>query len=200
MPRQYTSLLDQLESEAYRNGLRAGSKKAMKWFRKRIKQIEHVDQGDLLKDKNRRTTMLTPGKMYMYRYSPKHKDTLPYYDIYPLIFPIAKYDDGHLGINVHYLPPKHRAVLLQRLMDFATNKQWDETTKIMMSWDLLKKSSKFNLVVPCIKRYLKNHVRTKYLQIESYDWAPAIFLPTASFKKATRKEVWKDSMKMAKKR
>lgn len=196
MPTQYTSLLDQLESEAYRKGVRAGTKKAMKWFQNRIEQIASVDRSDLLSDKTRQSGTILPGKMFLYKYDPKHKATLPYYDIYPLIFPIGKYKDGHLGINLHYLPPKLRAVILQKLLDFASNKNWDENMKLKMSWQLLTQSTKYKEVMPCVKRYLTKHVRSRFLLIESYDWAPAIFLPVASFQKKNDQHVWADSKRI----
>ena len=48
-------------------------------------------------------------------YNPKHKATLPYYDLFPLVLPIQKLSDGFIGINFHYLYPKDRAILLDEV-------------------------------------------------------------------------------------
>ena len=48
--------------------------------------------------------VVTPGEMYMFYYDAKHKDTLPYWDRFPLVFPFSKVKDGFLGLNLHYLP------------------------------------------------------------------------------------------------
>jgi hypothetical protein len=61
------------------------------------------------------------GKMYSFVYDPKTKEQLPYYDIYPLVFPIEYYNDGFLGINLHYLPPVLRARLMDALYETINN-------------------------------------------------------------------------------
>ena len=58
------------------------------------------------------------GKMYFFSYDPKWKDKLPWYDRFPLIFPIERYNDGFLGINFHYLHPRDRAILMDELKEF----------------------------------------------------------------------------------
>ena len=46
------------------------------------------------------------GKMYFFYYDPKGKKTLATYDRFPLVFPIERYSDGFLGLNLHYLCQK----------------------------------------------------------------------------------------------
>ena len=52
------------------------------------------------------------GSMYLYIYDPKTKDKLPIWDTCPLVFPMEFYDDGFLGLNMHYLTPLARKKLL----------------------------------------------------------------------------------------
>ena len=59
------------------------------------------------------------GNMYFFFYNPKHKKTLPWYDTFPLVFPIKSFSDGFLGLNMHYLAPKDRAILMDQLKEFA---------------------------------------------------------------------------------
>lgn len=137
-----------------------------------------------------------PGKMLMYRYDPKHKDTLPYYDIFPLIFPISKVENNSfLGINMHYLPPVYRARLMDILYDNLNNTRYDESTKLMINYKVLNNASKFKYFRPCIKRYLMGHVRSRMIEIHPSEWEYVLFLPLATFQKASSRKVWDESIR-----
>jgi hypothetical protein len=134
--------------------------------------------------------------MYMFSYDPKFKETLPYYDMFPLIFPIDLRKDGFLGINLHYLPPVLRAKLMNAIYQTINNQAYDSTTKLKISYGILSNASKYRYFKPCIKQYLAAHVQSSYLNIEPTNWDSALMLPTEQFKKATREQVWKDSKGM----
>lgn len=136
------------------------------------------------------------GEMYTFAYDPKHKETLPYYDRFPLIFPINKAKDGFLGINFHYLPPTMRAQLMDALYSITNNKKYDESTRLRISYDLLNKASKFRFFKPAIKHYLANQVRSKLIYINPSEWDVALFLPTARFVGASKQKVYADSRKI----
>ena len=46
------------------------------------------------------------GKMVQFFYSPKHKDTLPVYDTFPLVLPFNFVNGRIYGLNIHYMHPK----------------------------------------------------------------------------------------------
>jgi hypothetical protein len=138
-----------------------------------------------------------PGRMTCFFYDAKHKDTLPYWDKFPMIFPLEFYDDGMLGINLHYLPPIFRARLMDALYDLLNNQKYDETSKLRLSYSLLNKASKYKYFKPCIKRYLYSHVRSQFVTIDIREWDYALMLPLARFQKAKQRKVWDDSIKMA---
>jgi hypothetical protein len=122
------------------------------------------------------------GKMYFFAYDPKMKKTLPMYDRFPLVFPIEPYNDGFLGLNLHYLNPGERAWLLNKLKDFRNNSKFNATTKLKLSYDLLASTKKLASVSrPCVKRYLFSHVRSKFIEMEPAEWDKAIGLPVAQF-------------------
>jgi hypothetical protein len=123
------------------------------------------------------------GRMYFFFYDPKHKKTLPIYDRFPLVFPIERYGDGFLGLNLHYLDQGNRAGLLNRLSDYKNNKKYDETTKLRLSYDLLASTKVMRLAQPCIKRYLFGHVRSQFTEIPAGEWEKAIALPVELFVK-----------------
>lgn len=153
------------------------AKSAVDWFKGKvtdiIKKVKRTPNQVFTKD-------ATPsiGQMYMFVYDPKHKATLPFYDMYPLVFPIEFYGDGFLGINLHYLPPLARAALLNNLKKLANNNKYDDSTKLAISYELLKAHAvRFKGFENCIKRYLFSHVRSSFHQVSSSDWDKAVLLP-----------------------
>jgi len=191
------SFIDKLEAQAFRAGITKNTEKARKWFQKQIKTIKTVpNRRELLKDENFRVrTRTLTGRMYMYFYDPKHKKTLPYYDRFPLIFMVEKAEGGFYGINLHYLPPKFRALLFDSLMKLSTNKKYDQTTKLRLTYDILKRSSKLRYFKPCFKHYLSEQVASRIVEVPASDWETVLFLPTEQFKKAKSTKVWADSRK-----
>lgn len=136
------------------------------------------------------------GSMYLFVYDPKHKKTLPYYDTYPLIFVINKYDDGFLGINFHYLPPALRARLMDSLYELQNNTKLNPQTRLKVSYQILKSAARYKYFKPTVKRYLYSHVRSRFMLIRPIEWDMTLFLPLARFKKAPIMKVWKDSRAM----
>lgn len=130
------------------------------------------------------------GYMYFYIYDPKWKDTLPYYDMFPLVIPIDSYDNGFLGLNFHYLPIQLRAKLLDILLKFREDKSDKEYLNI--SYKLLKGLGN-SIYKPTIKRYLWSQFRSPFAEINFNIWDRVIFLPVEDFKKADKNTVWSDS-------
>lgn len=136
------------------------------------------------------------GQMYMFGYDAKHKATLPYWDRYPLIFPINRAKGGFLGLNMHYLPPPLRAQLMDALYSVSSNRKYDESTRLRINYEILNGSAKFRAFKPCVKHYLKSQVKTKLVYIHPTEWDIALFLPTARWQGANAKTVYADSRKI----
>ena len=118
--------------------------------------------------------------MYFFWYDPKHKDKLPVYDRFPLVFPIERYPDGFLGLNMHYLSFGERAALMDSLRKFRSNNKMDETTKLRVTYDLLSRTKRLSSAMrPCIKRYLFTQVRSQFVEITADEWDKALELPVA---------------------
>lgn len=139
--------------------------------------------------------VMKPGHMYTYLYDAKWKDKLPYWDKFPLIFCIDLYKDGWLGMNLHYLPILARAEFMRKLLAITNNETFNERTRLKLSYEMLKKSTKFKEFWPCLKRYLAGQVRSNILRINSTEWEPMLFLPTHQFQKKPTAKVWSDSRK-----
>lgn len=154
-------------------------------------RIAGLGQSTLTKSLNKNSI----GRMYMYVYDPKHKDTLPYYDTMPLIFVVAFTADGFYGLNLHYVPPSVRAQIIEALTKNLNRTNITESRKVKMSYDILRKSSKFEIIKHCFKRYLFSHVKSSMLFIDPAEWDKTILLPTERFKKANKAAVYKNSLR-----
>jgi hypothetical protein len=149
--------------------------------------------------KDRLKSRVTPqmlGRMCMYYYDPKTKEKLPYYDMFPMIIPIELYKDGFLGMNLHYLPPSYRAVLLDQLYtNIIRNRHLDEKKRIQISYTVVTGMSTNQFYVPCIKRYLYKHLRSRVYMPLPEDWNIALFLPVERFVKRNKRYVWNESVR-----
>jgi hypothetical protein len=122
------------------------------------------------------------GKLYFFYYDPKHKDKLPIYDRFPLVFPIEGYSDGFLGLNLHYLYWGERKALLDQLMKYRSDSRMDERTRLKLSYQLLANTKKLRgRASTCIKRYLTSHVVGRFIEITPNEWEYALNLPVEIF-------------------
>ncbi len=175
----------------------AATTSARMWLREQALSVNSVNPKQVLTQQpDRMVTKITIGRMYLFMYDPKTKKDLPYYDRFPLIFPFQKAPDGFYGINMHYLPHMMRAKLMDNLYTLSNNKNIDDTTKLRLSYELLNKASKFRFFKPCIKHYLNNHVKSRFLWVPADKWDTALFLPLERFVGATKQQVWRDSRRM----
>jgi hypothetical protein len=178
---------------------KAGSRASIDWFRKQALSFQRINKDKIInetEDVNRMATIdqKSIGKMYMFTYDPKMKEILPYYDTFPLVFPIELYKDGFLGLNLHYLPPVTRAKLMDALYENINNKKYDSTTKLRISYQILAGAARYKYFKPCIKRYLFSHVGSPFVYVAPDEWDFALMLPTERFEKANKQTVYRDSL------
>jgi hypothetical protein len=82
---------------------------------------------DTLKDaRNKRVSetndnVLKPGKIYVFRYEPKFKNVLDYYDMNPVIIALGQMmtENGKLevGLNISWYPPKARKYIVGQIRE-----------------------------------------------------------------------------------
>lgn len=196
MAKNPSSLQDVFEKNQY--DLKTATKKSRAWFEQQVALLarQRITPPKVLRgDATALKTSVMPGKLYMYFYDPKLKETLPYFDKFPLVFPFRKVEGGFLGLNMHYLPYQLRIRLLDRLMTFKSNDKMNEATRLKYSWALIDGVSRFNGAIPCVKHYLMDHVRSPFREIPSSDWATAMLLPVERFEGATKQQVWAESIR-----
>ncbi|HAI56779.1 MAG TPA: hypothetical protein DCM04_02500 [Saprospirales bacterium] len=188
------SFFEKLQLQAFRAGVQPRSDESQKWFRNKLKNIGQVNRQKLLRDSAlQRVSRPRMGDMYMFFYDPKHKETLPYYDTFPLIIMVEKAPGGFYGLNMHYLPPVLRAKLFDGLA--KSDERYDENTRFRARYRLLQSVRKLKYFKPCFKHYLTKHVEGRISKVEAPEWEIALFMPTQRFKKATATQVYADSRK-----
>lgn len=189
-----SSIFQDLQVEAFRKGITPRTKESLDWFRARMKNMNSINRQGLLRDSAlKKRQRFGAGNMYMFFYDPKHRDTLPYYDAFPLTIMVGPAPGGFYGLNLHYLPPNLRAILFDNLMEITNNKRYDESTKFKLSYQLLTSIKKLKAFEPCFKHYLTSQVDSSIVLVEPPEWEIALFMPTEQFNKANKRSVWADS-------
>ena len=189
-------LIDRVSKQLQAGGMNLRTKKARDWLQREVAKASfapNIRGASILKDDTRKVDRVLPGRLYFYVYDPKTKATLPYYDKFPLVLPIEKYSDGFLGLNFHYIRPKDRLLLMDKLYDTLTNDRYDEKTKLRANYDLLSNAARFGAYKPCVKRYLNSHIRSGIVEIGVNDWEIALMLPVDNFVGASRTQVYRES-------
>ena len=192
-----SQIFQNLELQAFRAGITPRTKESREWFRKKANSLRRINREALMKESPlQQTNQEIVGSMYMFFYDPKHKETLPYYDKFPLVVVVGPAEGGFYGLNLHYLPPILRAQMLDALMGITTNTKFNKSTRFKMSYELLARTAKLKYFKPCFKHYLNEHVQSRFALVPAPEWEIATFLPTAQFEKAGKNKIYSDSRKM----
>ena len=87
---------------------------SINWYKKKVADLSNkISAARLMRGKTRKAPEY--NRLYFFRYDPKLKSILKYYDTFPLVMPIQSAPGGFLGINFHYLPIPLRMRLLETL-------------------------------------------------------------------------------------
>lgn len=192
-----SNIFNRLELQAFRAGVTPRTKESREWFRKKASNLRSINRTELMKEEplKSRAQRGVVGTMQMFFYDPKGKDTLPYYDTFPLVVVVGPAEGGFYGLNLHYLPPILRAKMLDSLMEVASSKTSDDA-KFNITYSRLQSISKLRYYKPCFKHYLTKHVQSKFAEVPAPEWEIATFLPTASWRKSNSQKVFYDSRQM----
>lgn len=192
------SIFKKIQDRAERAGLVPYTQKAKTWFLNRLRNVTNVTSQKILSDDalTRRQKPLI-GRMFMFLYDPKGKDTLPYYDKFPLILMVGPAEGGFYGLNLHYLPPRVRAVFFDELQEFLNNTKMDESTRFRLAYSTLSSARKLRAFAPCFKHYLYKHMRSYPVEVPPTEWEIALFLPTDDFVGRKNTSIWNETKQFA---
>ena len=158
------------------------------WFRRRLSKDLNPNRmsfinshGDYKTRKGTEKSLI--GRLYYFKYMAHlpGDPELPIYDQFPMvfIFNTSKSNDGHNlvhALNVHYLQPKARGMLLLKLLKLKNNKTWSNRTRLKISWELIKSHCNHKLYEHAVKTYRVDRIKTRLIEILPMDWEIAVFL------------------------
>ena len=172
------------------------SRESVLWMQGKMRTVRNPGQEAkaILGEDYRKVQNIQKGQFYFYFYQAKHEETLPYWDRFPLTLVLEKYDDGFLGLNLHYLPVLYRAAFMDQLMDYAKYDRNGELERLKVTYRILEGAKRLKAFQPCIKRYLYEYMRSRPLTVDSSEWETALFLPVERFQKANKNKVFEDSI------
>jgi hypothetical protein len=174
---------------------RKRTQQAIKWYLGLVKRLapSPIDRSQFTK-KGRLKQSIKMGSMYCYVYDAKTKDKLPYWDRFPLIFPISLTGKGWYGLNLHYVPLQYRARLLQILYKVMNNKKYDETTRLNLTYKYIMALGSLDkaLAKVAFKEYLTNRVKSRFIYIAPDEWPMAMYLPMEQWQKQSFSQAYFD--------
>lgn len=166
---------------------------ALKWYYDYIRiNISKMNALEGLQA-GRTANKMLPGSFFIYTYDPKFKTTLPYYDTVPVILCTSLTPKGWYGINLHYMPPQIRILIIKEMYSIA-RMQANDNIKFKLSWQralqLGHAIGQDRWMKHAIKQYLHSQVKSNLIRVQGDNLEPLVFLPIARFKKASQESVW----------
>lgn len=165
----------------------ASNTKSQKWFDKTIKDAV----------RGHKVSKPVAGKVYAFGYDAKYKDTLPYWDRFPLIVCLGfvrSPKSGTVliqGLNMHYVPPKARQEFLESILKYSNTKVISNNTTLKVDWSKVKNLPGADKM---IKNYLPSHVAGTITEIKPSDWSNVVLMPLQQFiskgKRYSAQKVW----------
>ena len=187
-----------------RNDPKFTTARSIDWFKKTIQKNDGnspSNKTDLLRTtKEKQFSMFLPGSLYIFKYMPKHADTLEYYDTWPCSLIFSVEDGISRGINFHYLPLIMRGKLFDKLWQIAMVYRNNQQQCKRITWSFLNNAVKFPEVQVAVKSYLYSHIQSKLIKVDMDSWKIALLLPVESFAKKSQAFVARASSMAIKKR
>ena len=147
------------------------------------------------------TPLRREGTMWTFMYEAE-SDVLPYWDRLPLVIRMIDNKDdpkSFLGINLHYLYPRYRRILLMSLLRRLNGDMSNNDARILgLNMDRLSIFPN-KYARACIRRYKNENIRRRPIRIPPEHWLKMIYLPTYHFVGARPTKVWGKTYAMMKK-
>lgn len=157
------------------------------WFEREVKKNINTTTYSQMSKFGQKQENFYVGQMVLYKYDPKFKEKLPYYDTMPLIIVTRITAKGWYGINLHYLPHRIRSWIMNKLYEVNTRKQMLQRDRMRLSWQIAQQAAQAvgstKRLEHAIKQYLGSHIKSAPIVIDPESWDMAVHLPLARFKK-----------------
>ena len=171
----------------------ARSKASLIWFNNQVKDLKiTLNTSGIGQKQQPKINRYSLGELYYFQYDAKYKQTLPYWDRYPLVLPLSLTRNGFIGINFHYISPIHRTELFNNLLKLQVVGQY-KRDKIRTTYEILNVAAKYKYFKPCVKRYSFTRIKKPFVRLDRIDWEIAMFLPMHNFMKQKKEIVWRES-------
>ncbi|BAU40043.1 hypothetical protein [Ralstonia phage RSP15] len=166
--------------KAHPNDYDEWSREALRWYADRIKKDIRIPQSKMLKQNvyTRRSgeSKGLIGRMYFFEYEAKEAGDKKtgMYDRFPIVFFFNSYRNKEgkrvlLGLNLHYLHPRERALFLFQLLKFKVDKVYNARTKLKLQWQLIKGLGE-KMAEECVHAYRIDRLQSKLIEIHPADW------------------------------
>ena len=152
---------------------------SLQWFQTNVRDIRRTPSS-LMKENQNFVTRFELGKMYMFMYEAKRKDKLKYYDYFPVTICLKRYSNGFMGINLHYLAPRYRALLMDGLYEFYREIQ--DESYFQIRYPSVKSISKLRWAKPCIKQYQYPYIDSRIVEVRPEHMDMVVMLPSQQFR------------------
>ena len=164
--------------------------KAFQQFKSDFRKRTHSDKGLI-------------GRLFAFHYDARHKDTLPVWDSFPLVFFFGTFvgdgvygENGVLylqGLNMHYMPHNLRLKLFTTLIKYNNDTALREKSKLKISWDVIKAFSQSDLAKHSVKMYRADHLKSQLIEVNARYWEIVLFMNLQKWEKGSNSLAWKGS-------
>jgi len=169
---------------------------SLQWFQTNVRDIRRTPSS-LMKENQNFVTRFELGKMYMFMYEAKRKDKLKYYDYFPVTICLKRYSTGFLGVNLHYLSPKYRALLMDGLYEFY--REIEDESYFQIKYPTIKSVSKLRWAKPCLKQYQYPYIDSRIVEVRPEHMDMVVMLPSQQFRskgtKTNANDIYRESIR-----
>lgn len=189
---------EKVKLEYKRKSVGVRQREALKWYKDLVGTKNPTAANfETYREETGLKARVAPGYLQHFVYLAKHRQTLPYYDAFPLSLIADVHDDGFLSFNLHYLSPTWREKALAAISrNMRSNR--GPVEKIKINYKMVKEMARLKVFQPCIKKHLFSQIKSKPILIRPQDFHHVIFLPSEDFLGASKVKVWRDSAKIIK--
>nr|DAT28482.1 MAG TPA: DNA end protector protein [Caudoviricetes sp.] len=109
------------------------------------------------------------GQMFFFMYRAETPNLLVW-DRYPISIIISVSQDHFIGLNLHYIPPVLRLLVLDELIKIDKDKRMPVNKRLGTKAIFLEKIKNDKVYAHCVKKYRRDRQRSPLLRIQPSEW------------------------------